>query len=978
MSEGPATEVVSHNGPRWWRSLEDQADDGRAPEGAGLDSPAMPSGPEGLGRRDFITLLGAMIAATGITGCGKPPAEPILPYARQPEGLVPGKPRYYATAMPSPDGALGLLVRTDLGRPTKIEGNPKHPASLGATDAFAQAELFTFWDPDRSQTILKDGVPGTWSDFQSALRKALLSPKQKGGEGFRILTGGVLSPTLAAQLARIQKEWPRSRWHAYDPLGRDQVRAGSRLAFGADLEPIPRLGQADVVVSFDSDFLVERPRAAREFAERRRFDASGRAQNRLYVLEPMPTVTGSAADHRWPLRASEIGVAVRELARGLGLPVGSDLPASGFPWMAGLVRDLRAHEKNSLVLAGPAQPPSVHTLVALINQALGNIGRSVVYAESPFYDPGQGLESISRLTGDLRAGNVEALLILGSNPVYSAPVDLDFKEALSHAPFSAALGLYADETAAACRWHLPEQHFLESWSDARAFDGTISLIQPLLAPLYGGKSAHELLAEVAGELGKSAYAILREHWKGGQDDRAFEKFWRTTLYEGIAPGGAFALHDTLPKTTVLAGIPSLTPAFRALEIVFRPDPCIADGRYSNNPWLQELPKPLSKLTWQNAAMMSPADAERQRFRSGDEVEIAVGGRSVRAPVFILPGHAQGSVTLHLGYGRSRAGRVGTGLGIHAGRLRTTGEFYWGFPASLKGTGQKHLLATTQRHHSMEGRAPVRVATAQALAKNPELIRSPQGAHSKDSLYPPAAPTGPAWGMVIDLGTCTGCNACITACQAENNIPVVGKEEVLRGREMHWIRLDTYFEGSPDQPLQVQQPVPCMHCENAPCEVVCPTAATAHSSEGLNQMVYNRCVGTRYCQNNCPYKVRRFNFYKYSDPQTPSLEQLYNPDVSVRERGVMEKCTYCVQRIVRTRIDAEKGLRPLGDLEVKTACQQVCPSGAIVFGDLSLRDSAVAKLRRSPLHYELLGELGTRPRTTYLGRVRNPNPELEGG
>ncbi|MBV8881842.1 MAG: molybdopterin oxidoreductase, partial [Planctomycetaceae bacterium] len=701
--------------------------------------------------------------------------------------LIPGKPLYYATAMPGPDGAAGLIVRSDMGRPTKIEGNPRHPASLGATDPAAQAEIYTFWDPDRSSSIQHAGRPGTWPEFLIALQAALSEPRARRGEGLRILTEAVCSPTLAGQLDRLKKELPGARWHAYDSVGRDFVRAGSLLAFGVDVDPVYHLDQAEVVFSLDADLLC-RPREARDFSARRRgVDASG-TQNRLYCVEPMPTTTGAAADHRWPLRACEIPLAARDLALALEIPIGAAPAKPLFDWIPALARDLRRHAGRSLVVAGREQDPIVHACAALVNQALGNEGKTVTYIDAPVRRPGDGRESVAALTADMADGKVRVLFLLGGNPAFTAPVDLDFERALSKVPFSVHLGLYADETAWRSTWHLPESHFLESWGDARAFDGTASIIQPLIAPLYESRTAPELLSAVLGEPGRASYDLVREHWRQGRKPQDFEAFWQSSLHEGLVENSAFASRNVEPNLEAIRSVSAIVPKADAIEVVLRPDPTIGDGRHANNPWLQELPKPLTKLTWDNAAMLGPAAAARLGVTSGDMVELNLQGRLVQAPAWIVPGHADRSVTLHLGYGRKRAGRVGTGLGFDAGQLRTLRAYSGGLGLQVRKTGRRYALASTQLHHSMEGRDPVHTVALNALERSSEE-REP-----RTSLYADVPVVEHAWGMVIDLNACTNCNSCVTACQVENNIPVVGKDQVLLGRELHWIRVDTYHEG----------------------------------------------------------------------------------------------------------------------------------------------------------------------------------------
>jgi molybdopterin-containing oxidoreductase family iron-sulfur binding subunit len=970
--------LASVRGREYWKSLEELADSPAFREGLAREFPRpLAPLPRDLNRRDFITLAGAAMAMAGISGCGRPPAEKIVPYVRQPESIVPGKPLYYATAMPHPGGATGILVRSDMGRPTKIEGNPRHPASLGATDVMAQAAIYSLWDPDRAQSVTRAGLPSTWALFLQELIGALRGPRAKKGEGLAILSEECLSPSIAAQRDRFLKDLPEARWVQYEPMGRESLSLGMTRAFGRDLEPLYRLDQVDVLLCLDADLFATGPgreRYARDYAARRRSARRAEDLPRLYVVESTPSPTGAIADHRFPARSCDIEALAVRLASLLGAgpkPAdATDVP----PWLTAVADDLRRKPGRGLVVAGRDQSPAVHGLTAALNQHLGNAGRTVSYIDPiPFPSPRES-STLPGLARSIAGGDVKALLILGGNPVYTTPGDLDFARLLSTVPFRAHLSPSFDETARRCHWHLPQTHFLEEWGDALAFDGTASLVQPLIAPLYNGRSLQDVLSAAALDVGRRPYDLVREHWKPSAGAGEFEEFWETALHEGILPGTARpAFAPVLQRP--LAGLDgSRSIPSSDLEVVFRPDPSIADGRFAGNPWLQELPKPLTSLTWGNAALISPALARTLTVTNGDVLELSRGGRTVRVPALLLPGHADHSVTVHLGHGRIQAGRIGSGHGASAQPLRSQESPSWATGVTLRKTGVREALATTQLHHSMEGRDPVRQVTAPEFALRPGDVRTRE---DQPSLYPDLPRENPAWGMVIDLGSCTHCNSCVLACQVENNVPVVGQSQVLASREMHWLRIDDYFSGPPERPLMVSQPVPCMHCEHAPCELVCPVNATSHSREGLNQMTYNRCVGTRYCSNNCPYKVRRFNFFQYADLDTPAAQERYNPDVTVRERGVMEKCTYCIQRISHARIDAEKEGRSIRDGDVKTACQQSCPSQAIVFGNLADPESQVARLKGSPLNYELLGELGTRPRTTYLARVRNPNPRIEG-
>jgi molybdopterin-containing oxidoreductase family iron-sulfur binding subunit len=884
--------------------------------------------------------------------------------------------------------AYGLLVESHEGRPTKIEGNHLHPESLGATDVFSQAAILDLYDPDRSQTLTHLGAIRPWSAFLGEIRAAMSGALK--GEGVRILTESVSSPTLAAQIHELLVRLPAVQWHQWDAAASINARAGARLAFGTDADVQLRVGQADVILALDADFLSRGPghlRYAREFAGRRRPEES--AMVRLYAVESMPTGTGAAADHRLTLRPSEVATFARAVADRIGVAgVATTLrpSESAQPWIDTISKDLAEHRGSSLVVAGETQPPVVHALAHAMNEALGNGGRTVVYTDPVEANPVDQLQSLSTLTRDMAAGNVNVLVIVGGNPVFTAPVDMGFGEVLEKVALRVHLAPSDNETSALCHWHIPEAHFLEAWSDARAFDGTVSIVQPLIAPLYRGRSAHELIAALSDRPERSAYDILREHWQQQHKGIDFEAFWRQSLHDGVIAGSARPMKSVAVNVGALKNATE-TPG-RGIEIAFQNDPSILDGRFANNAWLQELPKPITKLTWDNAVMVSPAMAERlggvvsESLRESEWsrrqtpiVELRYRGRSVRGPLLPVVGHPDGVVTVHLGYGRRRAGSVGTGVGFDANAIRTSDAPWIGFDVQVVPTNERYALASTQFHQSMENRDLIRAVTLTEFLEKSASIRADELEGLDTSLYDPYEYTGYKWGMAIDINACIGCGACVVACQAENNIPVVGKNEVLRGREMHWLRIDTYHRGRPEQPETFFQPVPCMHCEKAPCEVVCPVNATVHSHEGLNEMVYNRCVGTRYCSNNCPYKVRRFNFLLYADWNTPVLKLGRNPDVSVRSRGVMEKCTYCVQRINAGRIESEKQNRRIQDGEVRTACQAACPTEAIVFGDVNDPNSRVAKLKALERNYALLAHLDTRPRTTYLTAVRNVNDVL---
>ncbi len=999
--------LSSARGREYWRCLEELAETDEFRELLRREFPRQAAGwLDAIDRRSFLKFMGASLALAGLSGCltsaPAPTDEKIVPYVTQPEEIVPGKPLFFATAFTLAGFATGLLVETHEGRPTKIEGNPNHPASLGATSALAQASILTLYDPERSQSIINAGMVSTWNSFFSELNDEMEEQRLSGGAGLRILTETVTSPTLAEQMHSLLANFPKAKWHQFEPVGRDYVREGSRLAFGEIVETHYRFDRADVILSIDCDFLFHGPAAvryARDFANQRRMESGKSEMNRLYVVESTPTVTGSMADHRLPLRPGEIEVFARAVARGLGIEV-TDQRATRSSvdpnWLGALVRDLKRHRGRSVILAGEQQPPAIHALAHAMNHALGNVGQTVIYTEPVEAAPTDQLASLRELVKEMEAGQINVLIILGGNPVYTAPADFRFGDHLANVDFRVRLGLYEDETSALCHWHIPQAHYLESWSDGRAYDGTITIMQPMIAPLYGRKSSHELLSAIAGQPDHVGYDILRDYWRRQKRAADFELFWRTSLNDGVVADSALAAKSVTLKPVSSygsSGSQALNPNAEnrnSLEILFRPDPTIFDGRFANNGWLQETPKPLTKLTWDNAILLSPATAERLGISRSigttggergtiyvDVVQLQYRGRSIRGPAWILPGQADDCVTVHLGYGRTRAGRVGNQTGFNAYILRTSDTFWRASGFEMRKTGDSYPLACTQFHSLMEGRQLLRAGTLGEYRKNPNFIREiGEETTPVPSLYPTFKYEGYAWGMAIDVNSCIGCNACVVACEAENNGPVVGKSEVMRGREMHWIRIDSYHKGDLKNPEMYHQPVPCMQCENAPCELVCPVEATSHSEEGLNDMVYNRCVGTRYCSNNCPYKVRRFNFFQYADFETPSLKLMHNPNVTVRSRGVMEKCTYCVQRISAAKINAEKEDRTVRDGEIVTACQQACPTQAIVFGDVKDPNSRVSKIKGRSLNYTLLDELNTRPRTSYQARLRNPNPEIE--
>ena len=969
-------------GRQFWRSFEELAE---TPEFTSFVQREFPQHAsewlDPVGRRGFLKLMGASLALAGASACTRQPDELIVPYVRQPENLVPGRPLFFATAMPLSGSAIGLLAESHEGRPTKVEGNPDHPASLGATDAYAQASVLQLYDPDRSSAITFLGEIRPWGAFVQIMGQAFSQRQVVQGAGLRFLTESVASPTLVSQLQEVLAGLPQAKWHQWEPVNHDNAHAGARLAFGEVVETTYRFDQARVVVSLGADFLGAGPgnvRYSRDFANGRRVRKAKAEMNRLYVAETAPSPTGAIADHRLPARASQIEAIARALQAAVAGGGGSTADSAEFDkWVAAAAADLQANRGAGVVVAGDQQPPAVHALAHAMNAALGNAGTTVVYTDPVQPVAVDQLQSLRDLVGDMNDGKVDLLVILGGNPVYTAPADLRFGDALKKVATRVHLGLYDDETSAMCHWHIPETHYLEQWSDVRAFDGTVSIVQPLILPLYRGRSAHEVVGIFSKRPERTPYDRVRDYWTAQPQaaGQAFDKFWRRSVHDGLIAGTALP-----PKTVKAAGSippPTAPPSGTGgLEIHFAPDPAVYDGRFANNGWLQELPRPLTKLTWDNAAMIGPSTAARLGLKNEDVVEIRYRNRTVNAPVWVQPGHAPDAMTVHLGYGRTRAGRVAEGAGFNAFTLRTSDAPWAGYGAQLRKTGNSYHLAGTQGHHSMEGRAIVRAGTLEDFRAAPDFPQHLEEAPKKSlTLYPDWKYEGYKWGMAVDQTVCTGCSACVVACVAENNIPVIGKEQVLRGREMHWLRIDRYFEGAPDNPAIYHQPMLCQHCENAPCEVVCPVAATTHSPEGLNEMTYNRCVGTRYCSNNCPYKVRRFNFLLYSDWETPSVKLVKNPDVTVRSRGVMEKCTYCVQRINRARQDSKVQDRAIRDGEIVTACQAACPTDAIVFGDLNDPKSRVRALQAEAHTYGVLAELNTRPRTTYLAALKNPSPAL---
>ncbi len=990
-------ELKGVKGKRYWRSIDELANTADFQAAVEREFPgAAQEWVDPVSRRGFLKLMGASMALAGMAGCTKQPDEPIYPYVKAPEDLVLGKPNYFATAHPFVTGAVPLLVKSDEYRPIKIDGNPEHAYNHGSSDVFSQGTLLDLYDPDRSKHATFRGEYREWAEFAEALRgKAAAS---KDGTGLYFLSATITSPTLARQWKSLQAAYPKATLVQYDP-----AIAGTWFAKGLNVQYA--LSGADVIVSLDADFLSGAAypgfhKLVGDYAARRKNPAAG--MNRLYAVESSTSTTGMKAEHRVGLRASEVPAFAAALAAAVGAP-GAAAPAYAWTaeqqsFLAAVAKDLKANAGKSAVIPGLYQDESVAALALAINTALGNVGKTVTVSSEPAVQlPSDQLADFKSLVADMNAGKVDWLVILNSNPIYSAPADLDFLAAFNKVPTIAHLGAHLDETGEISHWHVPAAHYLESWSDARAYDGTVSVVQPMIDPLYGGKSAHDVLQTLLDEPMLSAYDAVRVTQKTTIKGD-FETGWRKALHDGWIADTAYVTGASKASLSTRVPAPSSKDA---IEIIFRPDPNIYDGRWSNVGWLQELPKPVTNLSWDNAAIVSGATLTKLGLEEDDIVELTVASGKVLAPVIVAPGHPDNSVTVYLGYGRQSAGRVGSAAGFDAYLIRPTWAPFYATGSIAKKDG-KWGVAITKSHYqdhrgerfgqpaghdnnSLEAdealgpRGIIRYATLDEYKANPNFAHEGEGHDTPEmgtSIFPNWTYPDNKWGMSIDMNSCVGCNACIVSCYAENNIAVVGKQQVRIGRNMQWLRIDTYFEGDLAAPRAHFQPMTCQHCENAPCEQVCPVGATVHTPEGLNMMVYNRCVGTRYCSNNCPYKVRRFNFLLYSDYETESLKLMRNPDVTVRSRGVMEKCSYCVQRISAAKIEADKDNRPIRDGEIVTACQQACPASAITFGNLNDKTSRVAKLRADERSYQVLADQNTRPRTTYLAEVLNLNSELE--
>ena len=1022
-------------GRRFWKNLDELAETPAFQELMQEEFPRQSSAVsewiDPVSRRGFLKVMGASMALAGMAGCTKQPDEPIYPYIRQPEDLILGVPMFFATAHPFPTGAIPVLVKSDAFRPIKIEGNPEHPMAKGKSDAITQGTLLDMYDPDRSQHCLYRGQNSSWSDFQNAFANGVKGTQ--GGAGVYFLSETITSPTLAAQWKQVQAAYPQAKLVQWDPVNQDSSRSASKAAFGQYVDAQYRLENADLILSLDADFLggIAHPGflpMAAAYAERHRFQED-KPMNRMYVVETMPTVTGFKAEHRLALKPSEIASFAQALAGG-STPAMTDPVQQKF--FTVLLNDLKKSSGRAVVIPGEQASAAVHAAAYALNAAFGAVGNTVIYTDTVNPMPSEQAADLKALVADMNAGKVQWLVMLGVNPIYSAPADLYFPDAFAKVPNAVHLGTHVDETGSISQWHINKAHYLESWSDARAYDGTITIIQPMIDPMYGGRTAHDILQALLANPQASAFDVVqanaRTYMKGD-----FAAGWKKALHDGWVEGTAFAPRAGGPANAAAAAASPAASSGGAdtFEVLFRPDSSLYDGRYANVGWMQELPKQITNMSWDNAALMSLGTIERLKLDENDIVSIEVDGRKVTAPVLMVPGHPDGAVTVHLGFGRQASvGRVAAGVGFNAYQVRTV-------DAPLFATGAKitkvagtwdlcvtkvhniehrgrfaqhdleHPLSDKEGTYSLAGheameRSIIRYATVSEAKAHPDFAHEgagettlvnkvgygPQGeTPGKDEQLSTGLWTYEhtdvsstkkqnAWAMSIDLNSCIGCNACIVACYAENNIAVVGREQVKIGRNMQWIRIDTYFEGDLHAPKAHFQPMACQHCENAGCELVCPVGATVHTPEGLNTMVYNRCVGTRYCSNNCAYKVRRFNFLLYSDYDTESLKFMRNPDVTVRSRGVMEKCTYCVQRIEAAKITADKENRAVRDGEIVTACQQSCPTDAILFGNQNDPGSRVAKRKADERNYQVLADLNYRPRTTYVAGVINPNPEME--
>ena len=986
--------------------------------------PGASNAPTGSNRRHFMQLLGASMAMAGLAACRRP-VETIMPFSDRPEELIPGVPLHYATAMNFRGTARPLLAKSYDGRPVKVEGNPDHPNASGSSGVFEQASLLQLYDPDRSKTILRTGSPVSWEDFLSLCQRF-----QTRNRRVAVLAAPDSSATRARLQALIESQFPDTRWIDYRSEGDDVESLGIQMAYGQPLQPVYDFANADVIVSLDADFLGPHAKNGTlntsSFAQGRRLNGAQDQMSRLYVAESTYTVTGTMADHRRRMRSDAISDLASQIATALEVYSG----ASPDSFASSIARDLQTTNGRCVIVAGETQPAEVHALCALMNHALGAVGTAITLLDTGASTQLPQSQTLPALVEEMQAGQIDLLLMLGVNPVYDAPSELNFQEVMGRVSDTVHVGMHVDETARASTWHIPLTHYLESWGDGRSWDGTLTPIQPLIAPLYEDtRSEIEILSALSSGQYTRGYDLVRETWTSVLGEEDLDTAWRRVLHDGYLQDTGYA-----PVTAEPAFDGQLPESDPSLELVVRLDPTVLDGSFANDAWCQELPDPITKIVWDNVAVLSPKTAEDHglvcEYSKGryyaDVVTLTINGHEVELPIWILPGHADDTVSVTLGYGREISttrperdtpfwdtddktdiyarGTLATGVGTNVAILRNSLAQPVSFGVQLAATGRKWTIVTTQDHGILDtdARPLIRTATMEEYQADPAFALQDEaptpGSDVKTDFsdypelwknqHPAKTPAfrdsdywQNQWGMVIDLNACTGCNACIVACQAENNIQVVGKEEVGHGRELHWLRVDRYFitEGGEDldaDPQIVMQPMPCQHCENAPCESVCPVAATVHSPDGTNQMIYNRCIGTRYCANNCPYKVRRYNFYNWSKTIPETVQMAQNPNVSIRFRGVMEKCSFCIQRIRQTQKRAGLETRPLHRDEVATACQQACPAEAITFGDLNDQESGVSQAKQNPRSYKLLAELNIKPRVSYLARVRNPNQDLE--
>jgi len=1019
--------------PKMWRSLAERENDPQFIKKLEREfAPGADQPPEGISRRNFMRLMGASaaLAGTGLTACRRPESF-IAPFSKSVEWTIPGKFLFYATSMPSRNGATPLIMATVDGRPTKAEGNPLHPVSNGATDGFAQASVLDLYDPFRSKKFVEAGEERTREEFDEALAAIRTQHEANGGEGLALLLEKNLSPTRMRLLSEIQEKYPEARWYVYEPLGNQEYESACRAAFGDLTRPNYRFEAADVVLAIGSDFLNCNETGlgfANGFYTRRNPDQAGAKMNRLYAVENHYTLTGGMADHRLRCKAAALPGFVKAIAAEIADATASSNLASLVDaagdfggefdpaWIKECAADLVAHAGASIVLGGPHLAEAVQLLILGINEALGNFGKTITGRTSPLEEAG----TITELADRMRSGSITTLLIHGGNPVYNAPANLDFAALLESVPNTLRLGMFVDETSTKCKWHLPAAHYLEAWGDNYAIDGTYTAQQPMIMPLYGGLSELQIFSALidgttptGSETVRATFDLLSTDTSN--PELAWQEFLRNGFKADSAGKEAELSLDAGQAATKISEY--MAPSVDGAELVFIQSSSVDDGRYANNSWLQETPDFVTKLTWDNALWMAPSVMKEMGVKNGTMIEVSKGNRKVKLPAIEAPGSAVDSFTVALGYGRRVVPELIENVGFDVYPLRTTNAMSVLPGVTVTPTSEHYPLARTQEHASMEGRDFAREGTVKQYSKDPAFAQTigmdshipPNISLYENPYFAPGSKLKAAeqWAMTVDLNTCTGCNACLVACQAENNVPVVGKEQVIKGRDMAWIRIDRWFAGdNEDEPEMVPQAIMCQHCENAPCETVCPVNATVHSEDGLNLMAYNRCIGTRYCANNCPWKVRRFNYFDYNErpitykkflgvktqglylgPLTDkgmaeSLQLQKNPNVTVRMRGVMEKCTFCIQRIEEAKIgrlvearDSNKYETPIAPF--KTACQQACPSDAIVFGDEANEQSRVARLRKSDRAYVTLNYLNARPRVSYLARIKNPNPKMPG-